>query len=301
MARPLLAASLCLVATLGPSACASSTAPTSAPAHANPELSGPLAASATFQADYEAQLRADEQSFLTAVAAYYVQPDHQLGLSPDTKTWAPSEDARLRLRVGEQGVTLELDGEARQIKARTTLALDAQARFSLVLSPQESSWRVLVHDRDADTRRNFPGIDWFPLDAAVIVEAHYLPDPARAATLLQTSRGETKTLYLAGALEFELDGHPQRLQAFAYTPELAPGEELLVPFRDATTGRQSYAAGRYLELHAPAEDEPSLTLDFNRATNPLCAYSEHYNCPMPPRFNALEQGIEAGARAPAPH
>jgi uncharacterized protein (DUF1684 family) len=86
------------------------------------------------------------------------------------------------------------------------------------------------------------------------------------------------------------------LQAFGYTPEAAPNEPLLIPFRDTTSGHESYAAGRYLEPNAPQAAE--LELDFNRATNPLCAYSEHFNCPVPPRFNSLDVPIQAGAMAP---
>jgi hypothetical protein len=87
-----------------------------------------------------------------------------------------------------------------------------------------------------------------------------------------------------------------RLQVFAYAAEPTPDEPLLIPFRDATTGHESYGAGRYLEPTLPHEHV--LRLDFNRATNPLCAYSEHYNCPMPPRDNTLPVAIRAGARSP---
>ena len=114
--------------------------------------------------------------------------------------------------------------------------------------------------------------------------------------LLQTSRGVSKTLYVAGTASFALDGMSASLLVFAYSAEPQPGEPMLIPFRDATSGQQSYAAGRYLEPEAPTG--PTLTLDFNRATNPLCAYSEHYNCPMPPRFNVLPFAIEAGAAQP---
>jgi uncharacterized protein len=86
---------------------------------------------------------------------------------------------------------------------------------------------------------------------------------------------------------------------FGYAPEPAPDEPLLVPFRDETSSHESYTAGRYLEPTLPVAGQ--LLLDFNRATNPLCAYSEHYNCPVPPRFNTLPVAIRAGAMTPDPH
>lgn len=96
---------------------------------------------------------------------------------------------------------------------------------------------------------------------------------------------------------FEIDGVNASLRVFAYASEPSAGEGMLIPFRDATSGAQTYAGGRYLEIEGP--DGAGLVLDFNRATNPLCAYSEHYNCPLPPRFNLLSVTINAGAKAPS--
>ncbi|MBT8206662.1 MAG: DUF1684 domain-containing protein, partial [Acidimicrobiia bacterium] len=65
-----------------------------------------------------------------------------------------------------------------------------------------------------------------------------------------------------------------------------------VPFRDATSGKESYGAGRYLDVH-PNEDG-TVTLDFNYAYNPYCAYDEAFSCPLPPIENWLEVPIAAG-------
>jgi uncharacterized protein (DUF1684 family) len=256
-------------------------------------------AARAFQIEYERELRADEHSFLTVIAAHYLAPGRQLRLAWDGSTWTPSDDDGIRFESTTDVLLVEQDASVQRIEDRGELQADADGRFSFTASRQESDWRVLVHDRDAPLRHEFPGIAWFPIDAAMIVEASFAARTEREPNVVQTSRGVTKTLYVAGEASFELDGHPLTLLVFGYAPEPTPDEPLLIPFRDETSGHESYTAGRYLEPTLPVGGQ--LLLDFNRATNPLCAYSEHYNCPVPPRFNTLPVAIRAGAMAPAPH
>lgn len=254
----------------------------------HPPLDAQLTAAREFQRAYEAELRADDRSFLTAIAAHYLEPGETLELEVGGVAIVAVADAEgLDLRIAQ--TSQRIDAEGGQVEL-------GDARHLLAVSRQDHDFRVLVHDREAAARREFEGLAWFPVDAAWIVPARFEPLAPRETRDLQTSRGVTKPLYLAGVFEFELAGRAERLEAFAYAAEPTPGEPLLIPFRDATTGTTSYAAGRYLE---PALGDA--WLDFNRATNPLCAYSEHYNCPMPPRFNRLDVAIEAGARSPAEH
>jgi uncharacterized protein (DUF1684 family) len=81
-----------------------------------------------------------------------------------------------------------------------------------------------------------------------------------------------------------------------YVSDTEPDHTIvLVPFTDQTTGQTTYPIGRYLTLEVPA-GAGAVALDFNRATNPLCAYSPHFNCPIPPAGNRIEAAIEAGER-----
>jgi uncharacterized protein (DUF1684 family) len=263
----------------------------------NPER---IAAARAFQHEYDQSLRDDDVSVLTAVAAYYLG-ENGLGEHEPLEFELPVEagTSTLRLLAGPERLQVAIDGREHVVRDAQLLEVDATGRWRLAISRQEQDWRVLVHDRDAEARRRFTSVGWFPIDVNAIVDARFEPLAVREPQQLQTSRGVTKTLYLAGVYRFELDGQSLALQTFGYAAEPSAGEPLLIPFRDTTTGETSYAAGRYLE---PSAGET--VLDFNRATNPLCAYSEHYNCPMPPAFNRLDRfgiAISAGARAPADH
>ncbi len=93
----------------------------------------------------------------------------------------------------------------------------------------------------------------------------------------------------AGTLTLELQGRAATLVAYDQ------GGELFVPFRDVTSGGETYGAGRYVEAHPLGGDR--YELDFNTAYNPYCAYNENWSCPLPPRSNWLDVATRAGERA----
>ena len=149
-----------------------------------------------------------------------------------------------------------------------------------------------------DARRAFHGLQWWPVDARFRLEGTRLqrravPKPARLATT-----GDEGVLFLeTGTFAFTLLGVACRLLAF----EPAPGEVdepyILIPFRDATTGNETYGAGRYLDLD-PREDD-AYDLDLNRAYHPYCAYDDAWSCTLPPPENRLAVRVEAGERLPS--
>ncbi|HEY9369658.1 DUF1684 domain-containing protein [Streptomyces sp.] len=96
-----------------------------------------------------------------------------------------------------------------------------------------------------------------------------------------------------GEIEFEVGGAVHSLIAF---PGFAPGS-LHVLFVDETSGRTTYAANRSLSVGAPDADG-NVVIDFNRATNLPCAYTDHATCPLPPAGNRLPVAVEAGEKKP---
>ena len=95
----------------------------------------------------------------------------------------------------------------------------------------------------------------------------------------------------AGALEFERDGRTWRLEALG-----EPGRPMQIIFADRTSGRGSYAAGRYIDVD-PVNGKGEVVLDFNRAYNPPCAFTPFATCPLPPPENRLDMPVEAGEKA----
>jgi uncharacterized protein (DUF1684 family) len=110
---------------------------------------------------------------------------------------------------------------------------------------------------------------------------------------MPTSSGQPRRERRAGTLHFTLQGQPMTLTAFveADAPNL---NRLFVPFGDTTSGKETYPAGRYIDL---ARTPTGLyELDFNRAYNPYCYYNESYECPLPPSENKLKIPIHAGEK-----
>jgi len=259
-----------------------------------------VADATAFQREHEEAI-ADPLGPLAAVASHYVGHGQTLVLrvADGEVTTVDGSGPAVRIEALEHGARcIEGCGPTpKSIEGQEVVTLD---RFSLLISPQSGSTRVLVHDPQAPARAGFTGLPWFPVDARFIVSARWQPDPERPTVELATSRGLAKTFVRAGVLEAELLGEPVAL--VGYQPAAAGGgvtPPLLVPFTDATTGARSYPVGRYLEVALPESGSP--VLDLNRATNPWCAYSEHYNCPIPPVENRLAQAVEAGEQTWAGH
>ncbi len=150
----------------------------------------------------------------------------------------------------------------------------------------------------ADKRDSMLPLVYFRPDAAYRVPAALSPDPESSRVIeMLTSTGERRPTQVMGMLEFTLKGQRLKLQAFA--EEGSNGARLFVPFTDATSGRETYGAGRYLDLDRTATG--IYLIDFNTAYNPYCAYNPAYDCPVPPKQNRLPVTIEAGEKTPRGH
>jgi uncharacterized protein (DUF1684 family) len=136
---------------------------------------------------------------------------------------------------------------------------------------------------------------YYPPDPAYAVAAALRLGQERPVVLMPTSTGTIRRYERVGVLEFTFQGQSLSLGAFieAGTKEI---EGLFVPFVDATSGKETYPAGRYLDI--PPTTTGLYEIDFNRAYNPYCAYNATYECPYPPASNRLKVEIRAGEKAP---
>ena len=142
----------------------------------------------------------------------------------------------------------------------------------------------------ADQRRRFGGLVYFDEAPDFVLRLAAERIDGLALVEMQTSSGETAMYEEWGRVRFEVDGQPASLMIYGHPATGA----LFLPFRDATSGDETYAAGRYLEVHDM--EDGTVFLDFNYAYSPYCAYNEGYSCPLPPPENRLSVAIRAGER-----
>ena len=153
----------------------------------------------------------------------------------------------------------------------------------------------------AAERAAFSGLRYFPVNEGLYFEGLQLePYTGDEPTTFQipTSDGQLRPARRAGVLRFDLDGEPRQLTGYQFETGGDEGE-LFVPFLDATSGGETYGAGRYLDLEP--EDDGTYILDFNLAYHPSCVYDPRFSCPLTPAENRLPVRIEAGERLADDH
>ena len=135
---------------------------------------------------------------------------------------------------------------------------------------------------------SFDGLNYYEPNPELVFDLE--PKPADGEVVrVQTSDGQVREYRREATVSFEVGGEPTQLTLYSTGH---PG--YFIPFRDKTSGRGSYGAGRYLDIDPNADG--TVTIDFNLAYNPYCAYNEAYSCPLPPHENWLQVPIEAGEK-----
>jgi len=143
-------------------------------------------------------------------------------------------------------------------------------------------------------RSSFEGLSYFPENDALVIRTAIETNGVNLdeEIPLQTTTGGEQVYRRAGVVRFEVDGDPAQVTLFR-SPDMP---SLFLPFRDATSGKDTYGAGRYLEVDPPSLDG-TVEVDFNYAYNPYCAYNPEWSCPIPPGENWLAVPIRAGERS----
>jgi uncharacterized protein (DUF1684 family) len=213
--------------------------------------------------------------------------------------WSPLPEGQSGLRVEAEaadGILVDgvlVDGSA------LVAGKDSPAPGEVVFGPMTSGFVIAgedgryalrVWDADSQGIRDFGGIDAFPYDPDWVVTATWTEIEGGTTVGFEHLKeaGKSRDKVVPGEITFTRDGVDYSLAAFK------EGRALLLVFADATNGDSTYSVGRFL-LVAPNADG-SITLDFNRAYLPPCAFSYNFNCPLPPRQNRFAVPIEAGEK-----
>ncbi|GAB3385867.1 DUF1684 domain-containing protein [Lysobacter fragariae] len=203
--------------------------------------------------------------------------------------------------VPDRDAVLTLDGAP--LQGSTTLLSDAsdagpsklgfdEGKGLLTVIKRGDRYALRVKHADAPTRTGFKGIEYWPGGPDWVVQAKFVPHPAGTTIPVVNIVGTTEAVSNPGAVEFQRDEQTWRLEA------LDEGDgELMLVFADGTSGKGSYPAGRFLYASMP-DAKGNVSLDFNKAYNPPCAFTAYATCPLPPPENRLEKlKVEAGEKA----
>ncbi|MBV8977929.1 MAG: DUF1684 domain-containing protein [Alphaproteobacteria bacterium] len=157
--------------------------------------------------------------------------------------------------------------------------------------------RIWVFNQQNKSAKDFKGLSYFPYDPSYIVTATFTPDPKRPARVFRTSRGTGKQFYHAGDASFMLKGKSFTLPFFTDSDDPADMKSLSAFFTDNLTGKETYGAGRYVDVDDFGPFPPkTFKIDFNYAYNPNCARSAFYTCPY--AVDNLAIDIRAGEKDP---
>ncbi|KQQ75494.1 hypothetical protein ASF73_06705 [Xanthomonas sp. Leaf131] len=280
-----------------------------------PPPAAPVALDKTFLADNAAwrearlaELRAPD-GWTSLVGLHWLSlKAHYIGSSADSgiklavgppKMGMVSIQVKTVWFVPERGAALSVDGKPLTGRIRFQSDRDPQPTLihfddgkgvlSLIQRGDRDALRV--KHADAPSRTGFAGLDYWPVDPSWRITARYVPNDVGKTIAIVDIVGISSEQANAGALEFERDGKPYRLETIG-----EPGRPMLVVFADRTSGHGSYPAGRFMELDAP-DASGHVVVDFNRAFNPPCAFTPFATCLLPPPENRIDLAVSAGEKA----
>ncbi len=176
----------------------------------------------------------------------------------------------------------------RAVLPASSISID---RFAIRLSHQRFP-ALIVFDTKSPGYSAFKGMLHFPIDLSYRFVLSLTPDPTPDTVIIQSTRGNLRRALRMGWFEFSVRDTLCRLEVSRLLEPGVGEDSYSVFFRDRTCGTESYGMGRYVDAESLSDGR--FVLDFNQAYNPACAYSPHYNCPIPPEGNSLPVEIRAG-------
>lgn len=249
-----------------------------------------------------------ENSWLALAGLYWLdEGENTFGTNPGNQIVFPRDtgsgvigsfivqDEKVTMQVLEN-VTVMVDGE---IVREARLAPDisgspteiAIGELVFILIQREDMFGIRLWDNDRPQRSSFPGRQWFPINKKYTFKGTYQRYESERLVTIQQKNLTDIELKSEGIISFSVNSVEYTLAAFEQTDG-----ELFIIFHDQTNGKETYSAGRYLYLKPP--EDGMVMIDFNRAYNPPCAFTEYATCPLPPAQNRLDIAVAAGEKKP---
>jgi uncharacterized protein (DUF1684 family) len=145
---------------------------------------------------------------------------------------------------------------------------------------------------EEEEKDDFEGLNYFPVDMDYKIKARYSPLQENETMIIPTSTGEEEKYTRAGYAIFTL--HEKEHRLLLLQAENGINDKLFLAFADETNGEETYGGGRYLNI--PKPNGTVVTIDFNLAYNPYCAYNANFSCPLPPKENMINAPVKAGEK-----
>lgn len=250
-----------------------------------------VAEAAKWRANYEMNLKAPDGWLAVAGLFWLHEGANSAGSDPKSDIVLPAPApshagtfvlARGKVSFGGKELRSDVDEDVARIGDLTLTVIERDGRMG-----------VRMRDPNAETRRRFTGSTWFPADEAWRVRAQWVTYPKAKKIAITNILGMTDEEDSPGYAEFTLANKKIRLEP------VIDEKQLFFMFKDATTGKTTYPAGRF--LYAPIPSGSEVVLDFNQAHNPPCAFTAFATCPLPPRQNTITAAVEAGEKTYGHH
>ena len=253
----------------------------------------------------EAGLKA-ERGWLSVAGLFWLEEGpNRLGAGPGRDIALPADSPAtgvVELRAGKVTVTLDPGVEGTiggkvvtvaELGPDTSEAPDVLrlGRLSLHLIERGDRLGIRLKDPEAPSRRHFTGLTWYDVDERYRVRARFVPYETPKSIRVPNVLGQSVPMPSPGYATFEMQGKGVRLEGVL---EEEDAQELFFIIRDLTSGKETYPAGRFLYSDLPKGGE--VVLDFNKAYNPPCAFTEFATCPLPPPQNWMPVRVEAGEK-----
>jgi uncharacterized protein len=197
---------------------------------------------------------------------------------------------RFRVECIDAGAQFKIKDQSKR-EATVDPAYIQIGRFTLRLSHQRFP-AIILFDPQSPHYRQYKGMDYFAVDFAYRYELPLKRYSKPEKIIIGSTRGNQRNAERIGWVDFMVGDTPCRLEATRLLEPGSSNEDVEIFFQDATSGKETYPLGRYVGLQKLANGK--YLLDFNMAYNPACAFSDYYNCPIPPKSNILKVAIPAG-------
>jgi uncharacterized protein (DUF1684 family) len=234
--------------------------------------------------------------FGTAANNDIVFPPELKGTGPDVLGTITVDAAKksVMLKLSE-GISMTSDGKP--FTGERALKFDAAnrdwislGRISMHVIARDGRYVLRLADNESLVRKNFPGRIWYDVNPAFKVKAKFVAYPPGKKLSIVNMIDEVSDEPCPGYVEFTLKGKKQKMDV------VGEDEGLFFVMRDGTSGDTTYRPSRFLYINKKPKSNEIFELDFNKAYNPPCAFSEFTTCPLPPEQNILKTRIEAGEK-----